>query len=499
MRVYLSSSFSARDSGDESLMQLRKDLQARGDKLGVTVVLGEDDKLIQDAKAVGDEIKILERCVLLAAECDAFFGFSFERHGSVVTLDPRDVSTRARVSFFEAELLEACMRQKPCCVAQVRDVPPGPAMREFLYLVAGSLGRYLVDVDRAGIGELFDDFCRSVLKGEVKPCPWLFDPVSIQRIWRTRAEETTGPKLSFLGGALREQGGGTANRETLLAALGRVEAGRDAGGGALGYAARLSYLWIAVRELARAAPEERTEALASPLQRTLELWNSAAAWRGLHGAHPMGCLAALNDLGHARRAAAIDNPPLQPRASAYHSIGRRMQSPANARRFFGQSLALCNAGLRRPGANRIALLQQRGSAHAQLAVHGEKWRYFLALADYRSTFDAKVKQGFGDPEIGESETEYAYAVFKSPWRRKEALALMAEGMDRLRAGPQWQESGFYHRAAHKQAEMLMVVGALDEAEAVAAEAHECAKQAQSFDQAQKLSDLLAKIRALRRK
>lgn len=85
----------------------------------------------------------------------------------------------------------------------------------------------------------------------------------------------------------------------------------------MGQLERLSYLWIGVRELAKAPAAARIHDLGGETQRLLSLWNSSAAWYGLHGAHPMGCLAALNDLGFIRRESGAAEESIGARASAY--------------------------------------------------------------------------------------------------------------------------------------------------------------------------------------
>jgi tetratricopeptide (TPR) repeat protein len=493
LRVYLSSSFSARESGEDDLLQLRRDLQTSAAPLGIDVVLGEDDPLIEAAAKAGDHLRILEGCARLIGTCQAFFGMTFERHGSRVVLGRNPLLVRAQVSFFEAELLEACFQTMPCCVVQVREMQPSSSMEEFLGLVSNTLGKNLMMVDRADIPAEFLNFARTAARGEAGISPWLFDPVSVRRVRRGARQETLAPHLSFLSGSLRADGEGDADLAVVKLALQQVTDAKHQGA-AMEHISRLSYLWIAMREFARATPSDRVHSLNAELQQVLGLWNESAAWHGLHGSHPMGCLATLNELAFARTAAGEDNPPNHPRASAYHSIGNKIRLPVTARRFYRQAVNLCETALKRPGADAVTLRQQRASAYARLAMLGEKWRYLQALRDFRFAFDGPIRAGVSPGKIGEAQTEYAYALFKLPFRRTEALRLMDEGMDLLRSSVQTARSGFFFRAARKQGEMLEDIGDFDRAESIVAGALELAESAEAFDQSRNLAALLTRIR-----
>lgn len=501
MRVYLSSSFSARESGDDSLMQLRQDLKILGARMSIDVVLGEEDKNVRSAAEVGDHLRILEGCAKLIGESDAFFGMAFERHGTRVVLSHDPMLVRAEVSFFEAELLAACFNRIPSCVVQARELVPSQSMQEFLRLVQSTLGNSLAIIERSSIPSHFEFFCRAVGGRRIDPCPWLFDRLSIKRIRHQTKQETIDPKLAFLGNALREEGIGDVDQAVIRAAITRVESGVDDSQQTLGHLSRLSYLWVAIRELARASVAFRYGELNEPLQKTLDLWNSSAAWHGLHGAHPMGCLAALNELGHARLVVKKDNPPLHPRASAYYSIGTRIQMRPVARQFFRQSIALCQAALQRPDADQPTLVQQQASGKARLAQLGEPWRYFDALQDYKFSFDQRVAIGASESKIGEAQTEYAYALYRLPlpWKQKEAIGLMNRGLELLRNSPQSRGSGVFFRAARKYAEMLKSSKKLDEALAVAEKARDLAHSVEAFDQSRPLQELIENIQNIIKK
>ena len=496
-KLYLSSSFSDRDTDGRDLKGLRLDLRQRGEHWGIEVVLAELDEAIEAAEKRGDHPAILEGCMRLMAASDAFFGMLFERHGTGVLLQERPTEIRAAVSFFEAELLEASITSKPICVVRSRELQPSAPMQEFLRLVAHSLGHRIIEVDRRTLVDTFDDFCRALVAQPAEPSSWLLDAVSIGRVRRSIRNEARDPRLRFLGGLLREESRLDPDEAVLRQSLARVESAASADGAPLGQLAKLSYLWMALRELARAPVADRYGLFGGDLQRTLELWNSSAAWYGIHGSHPMGCLAALNELTHVRATVGRDDAPLGARASAYYSIGAKVRSRWTARRFFRQSLALSRTQLQRNAEEPSNLLQMTASAQARLARLGEPWRYFRALGDFRKSLDLRVRRCAPQASVAEAKNAYAYALFQLPWRRREALELAAEGARLFRSAPAGDASGFYFRSERKRAEMLGRARRYDEAVAVATAARDLAAVGQALDQVRPLDRLISRLSARR--
>jgi len=469
-------------------MGLRADLQRRGERLGVTVVLAEQDTAIDEAAKRSDDPAVLEGCARLMAESDAFFGMLFERHGTAVRIPGYPTDVRTAVSFFEAELLEASITSKPICIVRSRELPPSAPMQEFLHLVTGSLGHRIIEVDRRTLVDTFDDFCRALIARPAESSTWLLDVISIGRVRRSIRTEAIDPRLSFLGGVLREESGQGPNEGVLKQSLAKVESGPQ-----LGQLAKLSYLWMALRELARAPIADRYHQFGGDFQRTLELWNSSAAWYGIHGSHPMGCLAALNELTHVRTTIGREDVPLGARASAYYSIGSKVRSIWNARRFFRQSLALSRAQLQKRAEEPSNLLQMTASAEARLARLGEPWRYLRALSDFKASLDLRIRQGAPQASVAEAKNAYAYALFQLPWRRDEALRIAGEGAQLFHSAPEADASGFFFRSERKRAEMLGHAKRYDEAISVATTARDLAAAAQALDQVRPLDQLIAAL------
>lgn len=209
------------------------------------------------------------------------------------------------------------------------------------------LGGRIIEIERQDLFAHFDSFCRALAKQSAPATPWLLDLVSVRRLRRAVDNEARDPRLNFLGGLLREDRAGIADEIVLRAVLARVDAGVDRAGKRLSQLARLSYLWIAVRELAKAPANVRNNELGGKMEKTLRLWNLTAAWYGLHGAHPMGCLAALNDLAFVTGVRRSGPAPHGARASAYYSIAGRMRSREKSFSIEANSMAFAMEKLKR--------------------------------------------------------------------------------------------------------------------------------------------------------
>jgi hypothetical protein len=285
--------------------------------------------------------------------------------------------------------------------------------------------------------------------------------------------------------------------DTVLAAR-ALEAGKsgvDPVHGQLGQAARLSFLWLAVREMAKANEAARHGGLFDLWADVLGAWNSSAAWYGLHGPHPMGCLATLNSLTLACEASGRRPAPFGARASAYYSCGGLTRGGAVKRRYFRQALDLSNRQLRgADGLGRASALGLRGSCRARLAELGDRLQALGALSDYREALKLRERLGAGESAIGESMSEYGYALGRVPGLARQGLAIAKEGVRRLQGGTD-RELGFLLRAQRKEADLLLRMGRLDEALDVLEPAIARARSAGVLDQARQLESLAQKARA----
>lgn len=492
VRIYVSSTFYAREDRSDDLAALRLDLQRRGRRFaGVEVELAEQDEAIRRARERDDVPAVLEGCARRMSGCDAFFGMLFERHGDGVRLDREDSRPVASMSIFEAELLHASMAGKSICVAQARELPPGPELAAFLRIVGRALGPAIRVVDRRSLPELFEDFCRTVARPAARPGAWVFDDVGMARVRRSIGTERQDPLLRFGDGMLASDGAGGADPGVVRSALDRVAGGTASDGRALGQLERLSYLWMALRELSRATVEERLSAMAAETDRALGLWNSSAAWYGIHGAHPLGGLAALNDLEAVRAVTGTGPPLLGPRASAYYSVGARLRARPAARRYFHQSLRMSREAVALGPADPSGAMQMAASAEARLALLGSPWRYLTALREFRRSYRWRVSHGASDAAIGEALNAYAHALGRISWMRGEALRMAADASDLLRPVAGGGDGGHYLRGERKRADLLRAAGRLDEARSVALAARDLAVVLQVEDQVRQIDQTLA--------
>ena len=483
-RIYLASPFSSRDTEDQDLRSFRNDLRARGIACGVDVILAEEDPHIDAASNASNLVGVLEGCARLIGASDAFYGAIFERHGTPIELPAHPFDVASRVSFFEAELLEACFQTMPCRIVRAREFEPNLDLMMFLRLTADALGERHSVIDLGDIGADFEEFCGAVVRGDAPGSPWLFDPVSLHRIWPSKQIESVDPRLSFLKSSLRSDMKDEIDGDVVMAALSKVSSESEQ----LPHIARLSYLWIALRELSRGRATERIGDFGTALEKTLVEWNKSAAWHGLHGSHPMGCLATLNELTYLRQKTGVSSPPFQPRASAYYSVAKRLQAPANARRFLYISLALCRAAEAVQHSDIAAIKQQRGNVLALLAVRGEPWQALYALREFRAAVDLQEKRGV-EADYAVALGDYAYALFYIPLQKRAAIGKMREALRIMEQSP----TDFYFRAGRKFGEMLAAVGKRGEAIETYAHFAQLARDADAFDQSRQLEDALRSL------
>lgn len=503
MKVYLSSSFRSLYDHDVGLLTLRKDIQNLGRSYGHDVVLAED---LSDAGAplsMPNDMAILDRCVRLMGECDAFLGILFERHGSLVRTGDTSLARSAEVSFFEAELLQACMTDRPSLVVTIDEFPPDLAMQQFLEMVNSVLRHRIVETR---LKTLFDKIATffAILGSNIGPhlkAPKLVDRVSWRRVRRSVGVETLAPRLLFLDGLLAKDGQSVADESVIRFALGQARRASESAGETANHIFVLSQLWIAIRELAKCSAAERQNDLGEVFAETLRRWNTSAAWYGLHGSHPMGCLAALNQIEQGRSIASELTTTYGARASAYYSIGAQVRSYRARRRFFHQSLALCHANQAEQSSNLPGHLTMTANVEMRLLRLGEAWRYPTALSKFRQALDLRERLKTSDHEIGSSKVEYGFAYGLLPGRRSAAIRIVAEGIAAMTADRSPIKKSFLVRARRKHAHLLMKTRRLDEALYVLKTALGEARQCHAFDQAQQIEpvvqELTTKLRSKR--
>ena len=499
-RLFISSSFAATDSGEGDLTALRRMLRDSAERIGAEIVLAEDEKGVREAADRHDHIAIMDRCIALAQECDGFVGLLHERHGSRIELSIAGVERQASVSIFESELLQACIQNKPTLILRIKGFAPGEALSELLRIIDPAIGAATKIVHERDIIPTLRDFVSAMRRRKAPLVSWLTDLLSIRRIRRQVVRETDDPHLLYLRGAYRASSPRDVDAALAARALDAGRSGVDPDHGRLGQAARLSFLWLAVRELAKADEAARHGDLFDLWADVLGAWNSSAAWYGLHGPHPMGCLATLNSLTLACEVSGRRPAPLGARASAYYSCAGIARGGSIKRRYFRQALDLSSRQLRgAQGLERASAHGLRGSCRARLAELGDRLQMFGALSDYREALRLRERLGAGESAVGESMSEYGYALARVPGLAKQGLAMTKEGVCRLQAAETDRELGFLFRAQRKEADLLLRLGRVDEAIDVLEPAIARAREAGVLDQARQLEALAQKARARKRK
>lgn len=494
MKVFLSSAFRSRD--DETspdVLALRTEIRDSAERFGIEILLAENDDGVRAAADRGDDIGVLAGCARVARDCHVFVALLHQRHGQGMQL----FDTLTAVSIFETELLHASMSRKPVLVLHVDDFLPSKPLGAFLQLVDPVLGPCRHSVKRADIVAEIAAFVRDIGPALPPRGAGLFDLLGWARIRPSQPIETIDPQLLFLGGAYRAAPPAEPDLGVVRAAFEALDAGSDAAGVPLSQVAKLSLLWIVIRQFAGADENARHGAYAGAWTDALGRWSSAAAWYGLHGAHPLGCLAALNTISAAhRQAPSVVKAPHGARSSAYYSVAAKSEALRTKRRYFRQALALAERETSRSGGlERAAALGMRASCHARLYQVGARSHALPAFQDYREALRLRERLAAGSSEVGESRTEYAFILSKLPGQRRAALRLMDEGIQEMRAAPDFGERiGFLVRGERKYAQVLAAARDREGAIALLEMARTRADGAGLEDQVEQIRDELAKVR-----
>jgi tetratricopeptide (TPR) repeat protein len=175
-------------------------------------------------------------------------------------------------------------------------------------------------------------------------------------------------------------------------------------------AARLVDAWMALRHLCSAPYSDPTFSAYLPLwDAALSRWASAAAWYGLHGAHYLGRLAAVNTLLWIRQQATFRATTEREQlaiqgtygglASEYHSMAKLAETRREKRILFERALATANRALDGEPRDPSGLYGIRASILQALG------RLRQGLDDYRRMLDIRTLRGEDHGRIGEAEPE----------------------------------------------------------------------------------------------
>lgn len=195
------------------------------------------------------------------------------------------------------------------------------------------------------------------------------------------------------------------------------------------HAARLSYLWPALRRLASVPyPEPAHAANAAQWERLAAAWDTPASWYGLHNDSPIGKLAAVNTLIALHRSGPMADRKADrargARASAFYSMAKRLWNPWQRRRMF--LYALDEAG--------AAIAASEGDAAGSVAIRGsvqlKLWRMRRAVADYEAVVAARQANNDSLSAQGEAWVELGWGYLcalrlaKASFALRHGIALM---------------------------------------------------------------------------
>jgi hypothetical protein len=188
------------------------------------------------------------------------------------------------------------------------------------------------------------------------------------------------------------------------------------------HAARLAYLWPALRQLASVPYDAPQFAAHRTLWQNLAgAWDHSAAWYGLHDDSPISKLAAVNTLlrilGKDTRAGTEPDFARGARASAFYSMAKRLWEPLARRRLFLRALAETEQAITSSPKDVSGYLAIRGSVHLKL------WHVARAVADYEAVVAGRAAQNASASSQGEAWVELGWGYFWALKLRKARHAL----------------------------------------------------------------------------
>jgi len=260
------------------------------------------------------------------------------------------------------------------------------------------------------------------------------------------------------------------------------------------HAARLSYLWPALRQLSSVPYTNEELSGHWPLwERLAGAWDNSAAWYGLHDASPIGRLAATNTIIwiRERSGATVQRAALSrgARASAFYSMGKRVWLPWHRRRLFRYALNEIDAALAAPLASPANYLAIRGSVQLRL------WHVSAAIADYEEVVADRSRLLDTHSAQGEAWVELGWAYLQALRFRKAKQALQ-RGVDLMR--DYWKRNPkarteFLSRALLKYAIAFAIMLDFRKARAAAAEGCKLAREKITADQLRGLRGLICRM------
>lgn len=479
-------------------LKVRERLIELGEKNGRPFWTAEQH-MIEDAWNRLPPLQRVDECLEHVRQTDIFVCILHSRHGSGIEADAARECWHA--SYFEMEIFEAALLNKPIFIFQMADFEPRQETKltEVLRILHASLPG---TIQRCRSDDELVERVERILASDIKPGS-LLSPVrrrsgSIARlegclaaarseaVWDVRR----APPLQFLDGLF--EAGRQPPRKDLIEEI--IEEARNA----KDQQRRLTRLWIAIREL-MAEPYATTKQIEflAYWNEVLDRWVAAGAWYGLHGHLYMGCLAALGSVFRVRQRIAdakhpsdpqLRLPPHGPMASEIYSIAKLL--PAGKRRRETLTLARTHvdAALEHGIGDRSGYRAIRGSINLALGD------FTTAIEDYDAVLHMRRGEGESEGRIGEAESELGFAYLR---KRSfgTGLRYLESGVQHLVNGG--GGAGFIVRAKRKLAAGYIVTGKFDHALSELSEAYQLAQDNRLDDQITPLMALAARLKRKR--
>lgn len=454
----------ARDDRLRSLRALRLAVRELGQKFGGVFVAEVDRTLPVDPLESADALLGLIRTTPF------FFCILGPPHyGSQIGI--------ARTSYFEIELFQAAVLQRPIYVFEFEGFSPEPTLRSILSALRPSLNAVQWLTVRSDKEVLLAIERILAHSGERVSERSLFSslPNLVTCLWRVRAREAElqhgfSPSR-WLDGAIIPGPPPDEVKVKRLLADAQAQENKER---------KLGRLWLASREL-MGAPYQTVPDLRSLWWTTLSTWWSTASWYGLHGHAFLGPLAAgktvedLHGLIATDRVEGSDNSfayPAGALASSHYSIAKLLLDGRGRRWHYAQALSRIARGLDEGIQDRSDLLLIRGS------IALRQRRPWTAVDDYKTALTDRAKRGAPSHQIGEalSELGFAYVFAGRPWRGRQ---LIDDGVALLANAT---EPGFLLRAERKLVFACLATGQLKRAFALRRKVREDSSRSAHFDQ-----------------
>lgn len=389
--------------------------------------------------------------------------------------------TLSSVSYFEVELFQAALLQKPVFIFVREGYSPDPREKRLMELFRFYLPEW-ISQKRLNDQEIVDQIHRIVANDHVtlefRLIPHLYKPIRrlVQGLYTNQSRNSVRSGVTFLEGEFETR--------PQLPRPGIVQNVINMIGNETNEERRLSRLWIGLRELMNSRYDEECELeLLRYWNVLLNEWAKAGAWYGLHGDIPLGCLAALNSLVDVRlqmnrqyKRIVNDTETIYPGgslASTKYSIAKLLYVGRDRKKRFTEALFDIKTSLDHFTGNESDLRAIQASIYLQLGAMAD------AITEYEKVLHLRQISDASEATIGEAMSELGYGYLRV-FRFRRGLSFSEEGVKLLRKGD--VRAGFLARGLKKLGYAYLCNGRFLKAYDTFCEAKEVATKHGTLDQ-----------------